>query len=209
MCIRFPGSLMVGMLISLTLPAQTPKSMKWPSSDEAPLPLRSGGRKWTMLDLEGLLGAGLEGARHYEKGRASFRQAGCFDCHRFRKEGSASGPDLTTVANRYGPSDLLAHILDPDREIAEPYRQQEVTLKDGSVFRGRILSRTADGIAFQIDMTDPGVTRTVPRHQIKGMEISKISMMPSGLLDSLEETEILDLLAYLLSKGDREDPMFR
>ena len=34
-------------------------------------------------------------------------------------------------------------------------------------------------------------------------------MMPTGLLDTLKEDEILDLMAYLLSRGDRKHAMFR
>ena len=37
---------------------------------------------------------------------------------------------------------------------------------------------------------------------------SKISMMPTGLLDVLHQDEILDLVAYLLSRGDRKHKMF-
>ena len=32
---------------------------------------------------------------------------------------------------------------------------------------------------------------------------SKVSMMPKGLLDTFKEDEILDLVAYLMSRGDR------
>ena len=38
---------------------------------------------------------------------------------------------------------------------------------------------------------------------------SKVSMMPEGLLDVLKEEEILDLMAYLLSRGDRKNAMFK
>jgi hypothetical protein len=34
-------------------------------------------------------------------------------------------------------------------------------------------------------------------------------MMPAGLLDTYKPEEILDLLAYMLSRGDRQHPMFR
>jgi hypothetical protein len=33
--------------------------------------------------------------------------------------------------------------------------------------------------------------------------------MPADLLDPLNEDEVLDLLAYLLSRGNPNDPMFR
>jgi hypothetical protein len=48
----------------------------------------------------------------------------------------------------------------------------------------------------------------VDRKKIETMEQSKVSMMPTGLLDSLKEDEILDLIAYLLSRGDRKNKMF-
>jgi hypothetical protein len=41
------------------------------------------------------------------------------------------------------------------------------------------------------------------------MKPSPISMMPEGLLDTLDRDEVLDLVAYLLSRGDRNDGMFR
>jgi hypothetical protein len=33
-------------------------------------------------------------------------------------------------------------------------------------------------------------------------------MMPAGLLNTLNEDEVLDLMAFLLSRGNRNDPMF-
>ena len=34
-------------------------------------------------------------------------------------------------------------------------------------------------------------------------------MMPEGLLDTLTQNDILDLVAYLYSRGDRNHKMFR
>jgi hypothetical protein len=58
-------------------------------------------------------------------------------------------------------------------------------------------------------MMDPNALQTVDRKLIKSMALSKISPMPPGLLSTLKDSDILDLLAYLLSKGDRENPMFK
>jgi hypothetical protein len=33
--------------------------------------------------------------------------------------------------------------------------------------------------------------------------------MPTGLLDTLKEDEVLDLMAYMLSRGDRNHAMFK
>jgi hypothetical protein len=34
-------------------------------------------------------------------------------------------------------------------------------------------------------------------------------MMPPGLLNMLEDDDILDLLAYILSRGNKNDPLFQ
>ena len=57
-------------------------------------------------------------------------------------------------------------------------------------------------------MQDPNATVTVNRNNIESMELSKVSMMPVGLLNTLHEDELLDLMAFLLSRGDSHNPMF-
>ena len=48
-----------------------------------------------------------------------------------------------------------------------------------------------------------------PGKQIEEMVPAKVSMMPQGLLNTLDEEEVLDLMAYLLSRGDRNNEMFQ
>jgi hypothetical protein len=48
----------------------------------------------------------------------------------------------------------------------------------------------------------------VDRKEVKTIEPSPISLMPPMLLAMLNKEEILDLLAYVLSGGDRNHPMF-
>ncbi len=166
-------------------------------------------RDWKMADLEGLLGAGLEGGRNFANARNLFGAATCFACHRFGNEGGAIGPDLTSVAGKYSPRDLLTHIIDPNKEISDQYGQLEVTLNDGSKVFGRIMNLKGDSVILNINMMDPNAQQTIDRKIIKSMGQSKVSMMPPGLLNTLKDNDILDLLAYLLSKGNKEDPMFK
>ena len=49
---------------------------------------------------------------------------------------------------------------------------------------------------------------TVNKADIKSREMSKLSIMPQGLLNTHTEEEILDLLAYLESMGDPKHPNF-
>jgi hypothetical protein len=59
------------------------------------------------------------------------------------------------------------------------------------------------------NMLDPNGLTDVKRSNVDVLKPSKLSMMPMGLLDTLTEDEILDLLAYSLSRGDRTGPMFK
>ena len=44
---------------------------------------------------------------------------------------------------------------------------------------------------------------------VKARKPFPVSMMPPGLINSLNQDELQDLLAYLLSGGNENDPMFR
>ena len=55
---------------------------------------------------------------------------------------------------------------------------------------------------------EPGwwrITIHVKRKRIQSIEPSKVSPMPEGLLNTLDEDEILDLAGFLLSGGDPRD----
>ena len=68
---------------------------------------------------------------------------------------------------------------------------------------GRIVNLHGDTLHVNTDMLDPNKMVNVNRDNIEQMKPSKMSMMPAGLLDTLNEDEVLDLMAYLLSRGDR------
>jgi putative heme-binding domain-containing protein len=165
-------------------------------------------KAWTMADLEKSLGVGLEGNRDFRNGRNMFGAATCFACHRFNNEGGAIGPDLTSVAGKYSPRDLLEHILEPSKEISDQYGSTVFTKKDGSQVVGRIANMKEDIMMVCTNMMDPNNFTNVNVKDVVKTEESKVSMMPPGLLYMLKEDDILDLMAYLLSKGNPEDPMF-
>jgi hypothetical protein len=83
------------------------------------------------------------------------------------------------------------------------------TLKDGRVVTGRIINIHGDTWHVNTDMLNPSGQVNVNRKQVESMKTSTVSMMPAGLLDTLHEDEVLDLVAFLLSRGDRSHPMFR
>jgi hypothetical protein len=58
-------------------------------------------------------------------------------------------------------------------------------------------------------MLDPNLQVRVDRNKVEEIKPSPVSMMPEGLLNTLNRDEILDLAAYLLSRGDRNNGMFK
>ena len=63
--------------------------------------------------------------------------------------------------------------------------------------------------ALRLTRLEPGATVSVDRKLVESMKPSKVSMMPSGLMDTFKEDEVLDLMAYVLSRGDRNNAMFK
>src|SRR5262249_51989055 len=110
---------------------------------------------------------------------------------------------------RFNVRDLLESIVEPSKEISDQYAAVEITTVDGKVITGRIVNLHENNLMVMTNMLDPNGLTTINRGKIDSMEKSKVSMMPTGLLDTFQEDEILDLVAYLLSRGDRNQKIFR
>jgi putative heme-binding domain-containing protein len=166
-------------------------------------------KKYALDELVPLVEKGLKaGGRDFDGGRKMFAATSCFACHRYDNEGGAAGPDLTAIAGRFSQKDLLESIVDPSKEVSDQYAAVEIDTLDGKKIVGRIVNLNGDNIMVNTDMLNPNGQVTVSRKNIDLMKPSKLSMMPAGLLDTLKEEEILDLMAYLLSRGDRKHAMF-
>jgi putative heme-binding domain-containing protein len=165
-------------------------------------------KKYTLEELSPIVERGLHG-RDYDRGRRLFGEANCFACHRFDNEGGAHGPDLTGVAGRFSPRDLLESILEPSKVISDQYGAVVIETIDGKQIQGRIVNHGDDNLMIMPNMLDPSNVIAVDRKKIESLTESKVSMMPDGLLDTMNVEEILDLLAYLLSRGDRHHEMFK
>ena len=162
---------------------------------------------WTLEELSAAANTGLKG-RAFENGRRMFGAAACFGCHRFGNAGGMNGPDLTGAGGRYSPHDLLDQIINPSKVINEQFAPIVVTKNDGTVVSGVVVNLSGDSVTLNTDLTDPNQRTNVDRKEVKSIETSKISPMPPMLLMLLKKEEILDLLAYVLSGGDKTNAMF-
>src|SRR5207244_4281205 len=140
-------------------------------------------KKWALDELAPAVEKGLA-KRDFDRGRRLFGEAQCFACHRFDNEGGAQGPDLTVVSGRFSVRDLLESILDPSKEISDQYAASIFTLDDGRVVTGRIVNYQGDNMSVMTNMLDPNGLANVNRARVESIELSKVSMMPTGLLDT-------------------------
>ncbi len=167
-------------------------------------------KKWALDDVVTLAEKGLKaGGRDFDRGRKLFGAVSCFACHRYDNEGGSAGPDLTGVAGRFSVRDLLESIVLPSKQISDQYAAVEIDTLDGKKVIGRIVNLSGDRIMVNVNMLDPNGIATVKRDDVDSIKPSKVSMMPEGLLDTMKEDEILDLLAYILSRGDRGSAYFK
>ena len=176
-----------------------------PTASAAPRPHV---KDWTLQELVPMVDSGLKN-RDYDRGRTLFAATSCFTCHRFNNEGGGAGPELTGLAGRFNTRDLLESIVLPSKVISDQYAAMIFSTTDGKVVTGRIMNLHNDVMTVNTNMLDPSAQVNLDRRTVDQQKPSPVSMMPEGLLNTLNRDEVLDLIAYLLSRGDRSNAMFK
>ena len=138
-----------------------------------------------------------------------FAATRCVICHRFAGDGGATGPDLTQLAGRFNLNDLTEAIMVPSKVISDQYRASTIVTTDGKAISGRIISENDELLAILTSAEDPTKVTEILKSDIDDIVPSAVSIMPADLLKPLNQDEVLDLLAYLLSRGDKGSGMFR
>jgi putative heme-binding domain-containing protein len=131
------------------------------------------------------------------RGKGVFLKANCATCHGGTQ---AIGPDLSGVAGRFSRDDLLTAIIQPSRDVADRYRTTVIETESGKIYQGVVIYEAVDGVLLH---TGPATTVRIAGKDIASRRISRISLMPAGLLDNLLDRDIADLYAYLKTLGPR------
>ncbi len=130
-----------------------------------------------------------------KNGRAIYQRT-CAACHNMFGQGGHIGPELP--GNFTDVDYLLQNILDPNAMIGRDFQQTFVTTKDGSVVAGVATEENKRTLTLKT-LAAPV---TLSKDQIAKRELSPLSMMPAGLLNALQETEVRDLFLYLRQSKD-------
>ncbi|MFM8934275.1 MAG: c-type cytochrome, partial [Gemmataceae bacterium] len=166
------------------------------------------GKAWTLEELASLTKAGFSG-RNFENGKKSFAAARCVVCHRFNGEGGATGPDLSQVSGRFSAKDLCESIIEPNKVISDQYKASIIETHSGKVLTGKVVSETPSALVLVTDPEDSTKVMEIRKSDVESIKPSPVSLMPAKLIDGLNQNEVLDLLAYMLSRGDPAIPSFR
>jgi putative heme-binding domain-containing protein len=166
------------------------------------------GKPWTLDEVRALAENGLKG-RNFENGQKMFAATRCIICHRFAGDGGATGPDLTQLAGRFNVRDLTEAIIEPSKVVSDQYRGSTVVTKAGLSVSGRVVAENGTSVTVLTNPEDPTKITEIAKSDIDEILPSAVSIMPADLLKPLNQDEVLDLLAYLLSRGEKNNPMFR
>ena len=180
------------------------------STSGAAKPATKFSREWKMDDLLPAM-ADLGTGRDWNQGRELFKKAACGICHAFGSESEGTGlaPDLTGVASIYSRDFILQSILEPSATINGRYFHTKFTLKNGDVITGSIVDTANKKIIVAPVMMNPQATVDIAAADVKSEEPSPVSPMPGGLLNEFTKEQIVELMAFLDSGGDRNAAVYR
>jgi len=164
--------------------------------------------EWKYVDLASDVEL-MKPGRNFGNGKAMFKVATCIACHKMDGEGNDFGPDLAKLDMKLKAIDILKDIVEPSARINEKYQTWVIETKDGKVRTGIILDETPQQIKFIENPLAKAEPILIPKAMIADKSKSPTSIMPKGLLDTLTRDEILDLIAYITARGNRQHPLFR
>jgi putative heme-binding domain-containing protein len=125
------------------------------------------------------------------RGKALFTGA-CAACHKLGDVGTRDvGPPLTGMGT-HPRSDILTHIVDPNRVVDPSFWQWNVTTRKGETLAGVIASESAAGITLR----GPNGDVEIRSEDIARRENTRRSLMPEGL-EGLGAEALRDILSFI------------
>jgi putative membrane-bound dehydrogenase-like protein len=124
------------------------------------------------------------------KGKILFTAA-CATCHKLNDQGADIGPGLTGMG-AHGPAELLAAIIDPNREIDPSFVAYNIETKDGKYHAGVIARENPTSLVLRSLAGEEEIRIA----DIKSRVNTGRSLMPEGF-EGLGGETLRDILAYI------------
>ena len=113
-------------------------------------------------------------------------------------------------ASAWIPRDLiLQSIIEPSATINGQYFHTTFTLKNGNVVTGSVIDVVAKKIILAPVMLTPHITIEIAESDVKSEQPSPISPMPAGLINEFTKEQVIELLAFLDSGGNRNASVYQ
>ena len=129
------------------------------------------------------------------RGKQVYMKA-CFTCHKSGDIGIDFGPALTEIGDKLAREAMYVSIIDPNEAISFGYEGFNVKTKSGSTLVGYVISDSDDELVMKVP---GGVSVTTKKSEIFSKDKIDGSLMPEGLIASISEEELVDLVEYLMT----------
>jgi putative heme-binding domain-containing protein len=169
-------------------------------------PAKGPGRKWTTVDALSTVN-NSEFKPDFETGRNLYHASSCAKCHRIGGEGGSIGPDLSTAGKKFSSTDMLDAIIEPSKAISDQYGSQQVLTTDGKTLVGRAVEIGDELYVYTADVEAKPVV--LKKEDVEQVSPSKVSQMPTGLIDALNDDELRHLMAYIMAAGDNRARVYK
>jgi putative heme-binding domain-containing protein len=137
-----------------------------------------------------------------ESGERVFMRSRCADCHLFGTIGKGGGPDLTTLASRFTRRDMLDAIMYPSKVVSDQYTAIDVELKDGMFYSGMVQAEDDRNLTL---LTPTGQRVEIRKKDITLREPSQLSVMPEGMIETMNFGQLVELIQFLESGSKAEN----
>jgi cytochrome c oxidase cbb3-type subunit III len=136
-----------------------------------------------------------------------YGDANCSGCHMVAGKGGRLGPDLTGVGAARSPAYIVYSVRDPSRRLAQglleatkefPQEYETVTVvtADGKEVKGVTLNE--DNFSVQMMDTSENIY-LFEKDKLRSFTKSRTSMMPKYDVSLLSDSDLSDIVAYLIS----------
>ena len=130
-------------------------------------------------------------------------KSACFSCHRIGSAGGIIGPELIASSKLRTPNQIVESLLWPNRVVAKEFQPVKIVTTDGELVSGYEVA--TDSTDSSIAIQDPASQkRTLLDRANIEQQANGLSLMPSGLVSSLTDQEMADLVRFLVDLGKTE-----
>ncbi|NNE90839.1 MAG: c-type cytochrome, partial [Verrucomicrobiales bacterium] len=150
------------------------------------------------LDPKDAIAAAIKHKGDVALGESVYARATCVACHTVSQDQPQKGPYLGNIIETYKRPELAEAIIDPNKTIAQGFKTNLFTLKNGTTQMGFVTNEQGE----QVTVRDIAAQE----HTFKKSDIAKRdtlpnSLMPPALMNNFTVHEMASLLDYLEAVG--------